>query len=74
VVEVGDTVVGVSGQAEDRQPRRHDLSAVPGTKTEGGGTMPPDPSLRDWYESGKSKNFDRACTILSHNPGFSISR
>src|SRR5262249_21622970 len=34
--------------------------------------MPPDPSHRDWYESGKSKTFDRAYTILSHDPGFSI--
>jgi len=40
--------------AEDRAPWRHDPSADPGTKTEGGGTMPPCLSLRDWYERGKS--------------------
>ena len=47
---------------------------IPGTKTEGGGTMPPHLLLRDWYESGKSKPFDRAYTTLSYDPGFSTSR
>src|SRR5271157_588964 len=43
--------------AEDRAPWRHDPSADPGTKTEGGAARcRPCLSLRDWYESGKSND------------------
>jgi hypothetical protein len=41
--------------AEDRATWRHDLSVVPGTKTERGaaGSRPPH-QLRDWYQCAKS--------------------
>ncbi len=61
--------------AEDKAPWRHDLSADPGTKTEGREArwrraFP----FRDWYESGKSSCKDQAFANLSFEPGFSISR
>jgi hypothetical protein len=36
-----DALTSRMAWAEDRAPWRHDPSAVPGTKTERGGTMPP---------------------------------
>jgi hypothetical protein len=44
----------MSKHGGDMAPWRHDSSADPGTKTEGGGTMPPCLTLRDWYECSKS--------------------
>jgi hypothetical protein len=38
----------ISAWAEDRATLRSDLSADPGTKTEGGGTMPSNAADRFW--------------------------
>src|SRR5947209_20547324 len=48
--------------AEDRAPWRHDPSAVPGAKTEGGAARcRPVFPFRDWHEGGKSRQSDQAC-------------
>src|SRR3954471_9774444 len=50
--------------AEDRAPWRHDPSAVPGAKTEGGAARcRPIFPFRDWHEGGKSMPSDQACSL-----------
>src|SRR3954470_10493401 len=50
--------------AEDRAPWRHDPSAVPGAKTEGGAARcRPIFPFRDWHEGGKSLPSDQACSL-----------
>src|SRR3954467_12895538 len=50
--------------AEDRAPGRHDPSAVPGAKTEGGAARcRPVFPFRDWHEGGKSLPSDQACSL-----------
>ena len=50
--------------AEDRAPWRHDPSADPGAKTEGGAARcRPVFPLRDWHEGGKSTVSDQACSL-----------
>jgi hypothetical protein len=60
--------------AEDRAPWRHDPSADPGAKTEGGRHDAALSFLRDWHEGGKSRQTDQTYSTLSPDPGFSISR
>ena len=50
--------------AEDRAPWRHDPSADPGAKTEGGAARcRPVFPLRDWHQGGKSTPSDPMCTL-----------
>ena len=61
--------------AEDRATWGHDLSADSRTKTGQGGTMPPCPQVRDWYQCDKSRlEESHPMTTLSPKAKTSFSR